>query len=60
MDTKELVPGTSHRVLLGFDSYAFIHLNLEGNEWWGTKKGIKIWIERLIIKSAGELSSWGT
>ena len=46
MDTKGLVPGISHRVLLGFYSpFSFIHINLEGNEWWGTKKGIKIWTE---------------
>ena len=43
------------RVLLGFNPpFPLILLNPEGNRY-GTRKGIKFWIERLIVNSAGEL-----
>ena len=48
------------RVLLGFSPpFSLIPLNLEGNRGM-TRMGIKFWIERLIINSAGELSVGGT
>ena len=45
-------------VLLGFHSpFSLIFLNPEGHGGWRcTRKGIKFWIERLIINSARELS----
>ena len=52
--------GGSHRVLLTFDfPFSVIFLNLEGNTCW-TRKGIKFWIERIIVNSAEELSFRGT
>ena len=50
-----LYPGSPHRVLLGFNPpFSLILLNLEGN-WGMTRKGIRFWIERLIINLAREL-----
>ena len=52
--------GGPHRILLGVNPrFSLILLNLEGNRG-GTRKGIKFWIERLIINSAEELSFRGT
>ena len=49
------VPEKAHTVLFGFNPpFSSIFLNSEGNRS-GTRKGIKFWIERLIINSA-ELS----
>ena len=52
--------GGPRRILLGFNApFSLILLNPEGNRG-GTRKGIKFWIERLIINLAGELSFRGT
>ena len=59
-DTEGLLYlGGPHRVLPGFSpSFSLILLNFEGNRG-GIRKGIKWWIESLIINSAGELSCGG-
>ena len=55
-----MYPRRPHRVLLGFNPpFSLILLNPEGKRG-GTRKGIKFWIERLIINLAGELGFRGT
>ena len=52
--------GGPHRVLLGLSPpFSLILLNPKGSRG-GTRKGIKFWIERLIINSSGELGLRGT
>ena len=56
---ESLYPGRPHRVL--FDSnplFSLILLSPEGNGG-RRRKGIKFWMERLIINSAGELGFRG-
>ena len=54
-----MYPGGPCRVLLGFDPpISLILLNHEGNKG-ETRMGIKFWIEKLIINSAGELGLGG-
>ena len=55
-DTNRLLyPGMLHRVLLSFNPlFSLTLLNPEGNRG-RTRKGIKFWIERLIINLSREL-----
>ena len=55
---RGLYPGRPHRVLLSFSPFSLMLLNAEGNRG-GIRKKIKVWIERLIINSAGELGFRG-
>ena len=55
-----LYPGGSRRVLLSFNlPFSLILLNTKGNQG-GIRKGIKFWIERLVINLSGELCFRGT
>ena len=56
-DTNRLLyPGMLHRVLLSFNPlFSLTLLNPEGNRG-RTRKGIKFWMEKLIINLAEKLS----
>ena len=59
-DTEGLVPRGPCRVLLSVSApFSLMLLNAEGNRC-GTRKGIKFWLERLIVNSAEELGFRGT
>ena len=51
--------GGPHRVLLGFNSPLSLILLHPVDDRDRTRKGIKFWMESLIINSTGELDFWG-
>ena len=59
-DTEEILhPGDSPKSPAHFQSPLFFDIPHTLGEMDGTRKAIKFWMERLILNSAGELSTGG-